>query len=395
METIYLDNNATTRIDPEVLAAMLPFLTEHFGNPSSTHGFGEPVAVALRQARRQICALLGAASEQEIVFTSGGTEADNTAIRSALESQPLRRKIVTSAVEHPAVLMLCEHLRVHHGMVVERIGVDSQGRLDRDAYRRALGPGVALVSMMWANNETGTIFPVEELAAEAHECGALFHTDAVQAVGKLAIDLKSTQIDMLSLSGHKLHGPKGIGALYVRKGVKLSPLIYGGKQERGRRAGTENVPGIVALGKAAELAALRMTREQTELCALRDRLEHGVLTAIPDAMVLGDTGARLVNTSAVAFARTDAEPILAGLGQAGIAVSSGSACASGSMEPSHVLKAMAVPYGSLYGAIRFSLSHNNKAADVERVLAILPAVVAHARKVSSFASLPAHAIAAE
>ena len=385
MQTIYLDNNATTRIDPDVLSAMLPYLTEHYGNPSSQHGLGEVVSLAIRNARRQVCTLLGAASEQEIIFTSGGTEADNTAILSALATQKLRRKIVVSAVEHPAVLALCEHLRTEHGMIVERIGVDAQGRLDRDAYRAALGPGTALVSMMWANNETGTIFPVEELAAEAHACGALFHTDAVQAAGKVAMDLKSTQIDMLSLSGHKLHAPKGIGALYVRKGVRLAPLLRGGKQERGRRAGTENVAGIVAFGAAAEAATARLTQETTTLRRLRDRLEHGIIAAIPDALVIGDVANRLVNTSAIAFDRADAEPILSALAQVGVAVSSGSACSSGSMEPSHVLKAMAVPYSALYGAIRFSLSHHNSQADIERVLAILPAVVAHARKVSAYA----------
>jgi cysteine desulfurase len=395
METIYLDNNATTRIDPEVLSAMLPFLTEHYGNPSSAHGLGETVALAVRQARRQLCTLLGAASDQEIVFTSGGTEADNTAILSALETQKLRRKIVISAVEHPAVLQLCAYLRSQHGMVVERIGVDRQGRLDRDAYRAALGPGTALVSMMWANNETGTIFPIEELAAEARACGALFHTDAVQAVGKLPIDLKSTQIDMLSLSGHKLHGPKGIGALYVRKGVRLAALLHGGKQERGRRAGTENVPGIVALGKAAELASQNLVQDQMRIKRLRDRFEQGVLAAIPDTMVLGDTANRLVNTSLLAFDRADAEPILQTLAQAGIAISSGSACSSGSTEPSHVLKAMAVPYSALYGAIRVSFSHNNTDDHVGQILALLPAAVAHARRVSSYNMVPNQAVAAE
>ncbi len=248
---------------------------------------------------------------------------------------------------------------------------------------------------MWANNETGTIFPVEELAAEAHAVGALFHTDAVQAVGKLPIDLKTTEIDMLSLSGHKLHAPKGIGALYVRKGVRLAPLLHGGKQEHGRRAGTENVPGIVALGQAAMLAATRIQREQIHVGALRDDLERRVQQKIPGAFVLGDVSSRLVNTSCIAFDRADAEPILMGLSQAGIAASSGSACGSGSMEPSHVLKAMAVPYSALHGAVRFSFSRDNTGADVDRVLDVLPAIVARARQVSAFAKVPSFQLAAE
>jgi cysteine desulfurase len=395
MTPIYLDNNATTRLDPDVLAAMLPFLTDQFANPSSSHGFGDSAALAVQQARRQVRTLLGAAFDQEILFTSGGTESDNTAILSALEAQPMRRKIVISSVEHPAVLALCDHLHRTRGVVVSRIPVDRQGRLDRDAYRQALGPGVAVVSIMWANNETGAIFPVAELAEEAHGCGALFHTDAVQVVGKLPVDLHGTKIDMLSLSGHKLHGPKGIGALYVRKGVQLSPLLHGGKQERGRRAGTENVPGIVGLGHAAFLAAGRLAGEQTEVRALRDRLEQGVLRAIPGSFVVGEYAARLANTACIAFDRAEAEPILMALSQAGIAASSGSACASGSMDPSHVLKAMSVPYTALHGAIRFSLSHDNTAEEVERVLALLPAIVARAREVSPFADIQPVAMAAE
>lgn len=387
MVPVYLDNNATTRVDSAVLEAMLPFLTDNFANPSSAHGFGNAASAAVQRARRQVRHLLGAAADQEIVFTSGGTEADNTAILAALDMRPDRRKIVTSAVEHPAVLSLCEHLQRRHGVIVERIPVDRDGRLDRSAYRRALGPGTALASIMWANNETGTIFPVTELAAEAHACGALFHTDAVQAVGKVPVALQDTQIDMLSLSAHKLHAPKGIGALYVRKGLRLSPLLHGGRQERGRRAGTENVPGIVALGQAAALAADRITEEQLRVRALRDRMEEAILRAVPGAFVLGDVEARLPNTSCITFERAEAEPILLALSQAGIAVSSGSACGSGSMEPSHVLKAMAVPYTALHGAIRFSFSRDNTEADVARVLGVLPAIVARARMVSPFAQI--------
>ena len=252
---VYLDNNATTRVDPQVVAAMLPFFSEQFGNASSLHSFGSPVADAVKIARRQVQELVGAAFDHEIVFTSGGTESDNAAILSALETQTGRNEVVTSMVEHPAVLALCEFLEKRRGVKVHRLPVDYRGRLDLEAYRQALSPRTAIVSLMWANNETGTLFPVVELAAMAHEAGALFHTDAVQAAGKIAMNLKDTAIDMASLSAHKLHGPKGIGALYVRKGVRLAPLVRGGRQERGRRAGTENAPAIVGFGKAAELAA--------------------------------------------------------------------------------------------------------------------------------------------
>lgn len=279
MQPVYLDNNATTRTDPAVVAAMLPYFADQFGNASSTHAFGSEVGAALKRARQKLRALLGAAFEHEIVFTSGGTESDNAAILSALETQEGRSEIVTTSVEHPAILSLVEHLERSRGTKVHLIGVDSRGRLDIEAYERALGPRTAIASVMWVNNETGTIFPVENLARMAHEAGALFHTDAVQAVGKIPIDLKATEIDMLSLSGHKLHGPKGIGALYVRKGTKFKPLIRGGHQERGRRGGTENAPGIAGLGKAAELAALHMEEERTRVRALRDRLEQEVALA--------------------------------------------------------------------------------------------------------------------
>ena len=395
MRSVYLDNNATTRVDPQVLDAMLPFLTEQFANPSSAHAAGEAVAEAVRRARRQVRDLLGAVSDQEIVFTSGGTEADNTAILSALQTQPMRRKVIVSAVEHPAVLALCDHLRRVHGTIVSRIPVDRLGRLDRAAYRAALGPGTALVSIMWANNETGTIFPVEELAEEAHACGALFHTDTVQAAGKLPIDLRNSSIDMLSLSGHKLHAPKGIGALFVRKQVALAPLLRGGKQERGRRAGTENVPGIVALGEAAALAAEHLATETARVRTLRDVLERGVTQTVPGTLVLGDLAARLPNTSCIAFEDVDAEPILMGLSRAGIAASSGSACGSGTMEPSHVLRAMAVPYRALHGAIRFSFSRDNSVEDVAHVLDVLPGTVAQARQTSPFADIDPMSIAAE
>lgn len=379
MRPIYLDNNATTRTDPEVVAAMLPYFTERFGNASSAHDFGAEVGEAVRSARRRVQTLLGAAFDHEIVFTSGGTEADNTAILSALETQDGRDEIVTTAVEHPAILSLVGHLEKSRGIKVHYIGVDNLGRLDIEAYRRALGPRTAIVSIMWANNETGTIFPVEEFAQYAHAAGALFHTDAVQAAGRIPIDLKATEIDMLSLSGHKLHGPKGIGALYIRKGVKFRPLIRGGHQERGRRGGTENAPAIVGLGKAAELAAAYLEDKGTRLGTLRDRLERGLVQRIGHCAVLGDIEHRLPNTSSIALDHIESEAVLLHMNRAGIAASSGSACSSGSMEPSHVLRAMGVPARALHGAIRLSLSWENSAEDVDRTLAAVPEIVARLR----------------
>ncbi|MFT4078824.1 cysteine desulfurase NifS [Rhodomicrobium sp.] len=388
MHPVYLDNNATTRLDPAVLAEMLPFFTEHFGNASSIHGFGKEVGAAINRAREQVRALIGAAQSHEIVFTSGGTESDNTALLSALETQSGRNEIVTSAVEHPAILALVQHLQRHRGIVVHMIGVDGKGRLDIDAYRAALGRKTAIASIMWANNETGAIFPVAELARLAHEAGALFHTDAVQAAGRIPIDVKAADVDMLSLSSHKFHGPKGIGALYVKKGVAFHQLIRGGKQERGRRAGTENAPGIVGLGKAADLALKRLlTGEGDRVRQLRDSFERAALGRIDATFIAGDTENRLPNTSNIVFDRAEGEVILLELDKAGIAASSGSACAAGSTEPSHVLRAMKVPYAAALGAVRFSFSHTSGAEDVARVLAILPAIVEKAREASGFAAM--------
>ncbi|BAL77822.1 cysteine desulfurase NifS [Bradyrhizobium cosmicum] len=393
MRPVYLDNNATTRTDPAVVAAMLPFFSEQFGNASSSHAFGSEVAPAVKQARKSLQTLIGAAYDHEIIFTSGGTESDNTAILSALAVQEGRDEVVTTAVEHPAVLSLVEELG-RRGIRSRLIPVDMRGRLDIEAFRRALSPRTAIASVMWANNETGTIFPVEFLAKMARSAGALFHTDAVQAVGRLPIDLKNTEIDMLSLSGHKLHGPKGIGALYVRKGIKFKPLIVGGPQERRRRAGTENVPGVVGLGRAAQLAAAQLEPERTQVAALRDRLEQGVLR-LGQCMVLGDVRSRLPNTSNIAFERLEGEAIIHHLNRAGIAASLGSACASGSMEPSHVLRAMNVPPTALRGAIRFSLSRETTADEIDCVLAALPDIIEKLRALSpsqeraSDTSLPA------
>lgn len=378
---VYLDNNATTRTDPSVVQAMLPFFTEQFGNASSAHGFGRQVAGAMRQARSSVQALLGAAYDDEIVFTSGGTESNNAAILSALSTQEGRNEIVTSSVEHQAILALLEQSSKRSGVKVHLIAVDSRGRLDLEAFRSALGPRTAIASVMWANNETGTIFPVERLAGWTRACGALFHTDAVQAVGRVPIDLKVSDIDMLSLSGHKLHGPKGVGALYLRKSTKFRPLIWGGAQERRRRGGTENVPGIVGLGKAAELAADRLDRERVRLAALRDRLEQSILQN-GHCKVLGDHCNRLPNTTSIAFEGLEGEAIVHHLNRAGIAASVGSACSSGAMEPSHVLRAMQVPANSLHGAIRFSLSHETTSEEIDQVVRALSDILARLRGMS-------------
>ena len=372
------------RCDPAVVEAMLPYFSEQFGNASSMHAFGAQVGDALSKARKQLQALLGAEFDHEIIYTSGGTEADNMAILSALETQRDRDEIVTSAVEHPAVLSLVAHLEKTGRARVHIIGVDAKGRLDMEAYRKALGPKTAIVSIMWANNETGTIFPVEQLAHLAHQAGALFHTDAVQAAGKIPINMAESEIDMLSLSGHKLHGPKGIGALYARKGTRLRPLIRGGHQERGRRAGTENAPAIIGLGKAAELALEHMADEQTRVAGLRDRLEKGLLQRIGNAFVTGDTENRLPNTANVAFEYIEGEAILLFMNREGIAASSGSACTSGSLEPSHVLRAMNVPYTAAHGAIRFSFSRENGETDVDRVLEAMPQIIERLREMSPF-----------
>jgi cysteine desulfurase len=382
MRRVYLDNNATTRTDPDVVAKMLPFFSQEFGNASSSHGFGVEVSGAVREARRSVQKLLGAAHDHEIVFTSGGTESDNAAIMAGLVAQEGRDEIVTTAVEHPAILSLVEHLQKARGVAVHLIGVDARGRIDLDAYRAALGSKTAIVSAMWANNETGTLFPVDELSRLAHEAGALFHTDAVQAVGKIPMDLKATQIDFLSLSAHKLHGPKGIGALYVRKGTKFNALIRGGHQERTRRGGTENTPGIVGLGAAAELAGLRLQEDAAHIAALRDRLERGVTQRISGCRISGDVDNRLVNTSNIAFCDVEGEAVLTHLDRAGIAASTGSACTAGSTEPSHVLRAMRVPEEALHGAIRFSFSRENTVEEVDDVLETLPGIVAKLRDIA-------------
>ncbi|MGA2451152.1 MAG: cysteine desulfurase NifS [Polyangiaceae bacterium] len=383
MRPAYLDNNATTRVDPEVVAAMLPYFTEHFGNASSVHASAGRVGAAMASARRSVQQLLGAADPSEVVFTSGGTEADNLAIAAAIGALSGRDEIVTTRVEHAAVLACCRHWEQEKGIRVRLVPVDGRGRLDVEAYRRALGPRTALASVMLANNETGTLFPVDELASLAHDAGALFHTDAVQAVGKVPIDVQAAQIDMLSLSGHKLHAPKGVGALYVRRGVRLRPVLRGGRQERGRRPGTENVPGVVGLGCAAELARARMREGTARMRALRDRLEQGVIAQVERCVVLGDRDHRIANTATIAFEGVDGDQLVRRLADADIAVSSGAACSSGMVEPSHVLRAMNVPLIAARGAIRFSLSRDSDDSDVARVLAAVPALVRFLREGSA------------
>lgn len=383
MKDIYMDNNATTMVDPEVVAEMLPFFSEQFGNPSSLHSFGNKVGFALKKARKQVQRLIGAEFDSEIIFTSCGSESDSTAILSALEAQPDRREIITTVVEHPAVLNLCDYLETQ-GYTVHRLKVDNKGRLNMDDYKTVLSDKVAVVSVMWANNESGTIFPVEEMAELANEAGVMFHTDAVQAVGKLPIDLENSSIHMLSLSGHKLHAPKGVGVLYLRRGTRFRPLLRGGHQERGRRAGTENVTSIVGLGKAAEIAMKNMEFENTHVKAMRDRLQEGILSAIPNCFPTGDVENRLPNTASIAFEFIEGEAILLLMNKVSIAASSGSACTSGSLEPSHVMKAMGIPYTAAHGTIRFSLSRYNTMDEVEYVIAELPAIVAKLRKLSPY-----------
>ncbi len=382
-DCIYLDNNATTQIDEEVLGAMMPYLTLYYGNPSSMHTFGGQVGKAIKTAREQVASLLGAESS-EIVFTSCGTEGDNAAIRAALTAQPNKRHIITTEVEHPAVLNLCRHLE-KQGYTVTYLGVDSQGRLDLDEVQASLTGGTALVTIMYANNETGVIFPIEQVGAMAKEYGALFHVDAVQAVGKIPLDMSHSTIDMLTLSGHKVHGPKGIGALYVRKGTRFRPFMVGGHQERGRRGGTENVPGIVALGKACELAQYHLANISRER-QLRDYLETSILTLIPDTVVNGSPTERLPNTTNIGFKYIEGEAILLSMNQFGICASSGSACTSGSLEPSHVLRAMGLPYSVLHGSIRFSLSRYTTQDEIERVIEVLPDTIARLRAMSPFSS---------
>lgn len=382
MSVIYVDNNATTQVAPEVIEEMLPYFNEFYGNPSSMHSFGGKVGRKLIQARADVAALIGAAPE-EIIFTGCGTESDSTAIRAAIESYPDKKHIITSRVEHPAVKNLFEYLS-KNGYRVTFVPVDRQGRLDLDYLYKNLSDDTAIVSIMWANNESGVIFPVEEISRTVREHGVVFHTDAVQAIGKIPIDLKNMDIDMLSLSGHKFHGPKGIGALYVRKGTKFFPFLIGGHQESGRRGGTENVASIIGLGKASQLAAAHLKKDITRVKELRDKLENELLKRVPSALINGDSKNRLPNTSSIAFEYVEGESILLMMDEFGICASSGSACTSGSLEPSHVLRAMGVPFTAAHGSIRFSLSIYNTTAEIDFIFEKLPPIIERLREMSPF-----------
>lgn len=382
MDITYLDNNATTMIAPEVLEAMKPYLWELYGNPSSMHTFGGQVHRKLEEARARVAELIGAEPE-EIVFTSCGTESDNLALHSAVESYPGRRHVITTRVEHPAVLNYSKHL-ARKGFRVTFLPVDRSGNLDMEAFSEALDDDTAIASIMAANNETGVLFPVEEIGNKLRQRGILLHTDAVQVAGKLPLNVKKLPVDMLSLSGHKVHAAKGVGALYVRKGTRFNPLVIGGHQEQGRRGGTENVASIVGFGKACELAKNSLAGEEGYLRGLRDRLESELLERCPDARINGNPEARLPNTASIGFEYVEGEAILLRLDEFGICASSGSACTSGSLEPSHVLRAMGIPHTQIHGSIRFSLSRYNTDADVDRVIEVMPGIIKELRELSPF-----------
>ncbi len=382
MNVIYVDNNATTQVSPEVLEEMLPYFNEFYGNPSSMHTFGGKVEHKITEARKRLAALLGAAPE-EIIFTSCGTESDSTAIRAAILSNSNKKHILTSRVEHPAVKNHYEYLS-KNGYRVTFVPVDRKGRLDLDYLYKNLSDDTALVSIMWANNESGVIFPIEEISRVVREKGIVFHTDAVQAVGKFPIDLKTIDVDMLSLSGHKLHGPKGVGALYVRRGTKYTPFIIGGHQEKGRRGGTENVASIIGLGKAAELAAAHLSDNNNQIKQLRDKLENEILKRVPNTIINGDRNNRLPNTTSIAFEYVEGESILLMMDEFGICASSGSACTSGSLEPSHVLRAMGVPFTAAHGSVRFSLSKYNTEEEIDFIIEKLPPIIERLRELSPF-----------
>lgn len=383
---IYFDNNATTRVLPEVAQAMLPFLTEHYGNPSSIHRFGSAVGQKIADARAQVAALIGAADSVEVIFTSCGTEGDNAAIRGMLEARPDKRHIITTQVEHPAVLGLCQHLE-KKGYRVTWLGVDANGALDLAELRAVLTDDTALVSVMWANNETGVIFPIAEIGALVRSKGIPFHVDAVQAAGKLPLNVKDLPVDLLTISGHKFYAPKGIGALYVRRGITFPPFMIGGHQERNRRGGTENVAAIIGMGKAAEIALGRMAEDSIRVKRLRDLLETLLLESCPGSRVNGQEQNRLPNTSNISFRYLEGESILVLLDQQGICASTGSACTAGSSEPSHVLRAMKVPADWLQGAVRFSLSRFNTEEEIRYVNEKMPAIVQRLEGLSALGRL--------
>ena len=382
MKVVYLDNNATTRVADEALEAMLPYFSSLYGNPSSMHTFGGQIHRKIEAAREEVASLINAEPE-EIIFTSCGTESDNTAIMNGLEAMPGKRHIITTRVEHPAVLNFCRRM-AERGYKTTILPVDKLGRLNPADVEAAMNDDTALVTIMYANNETGVIFPIDEIAEVVNSGGALFHTDAVQAVCKVPIDVKKTPIDMLSISGHKIHAPKGIGVLYIRKGTRFSPYIIGGHQERGRRAGTENVASIIGLGRACGVAGTLLKKENTKVKTLRDRLEEGLLRSCPDVRINGDTENRLPNTSNMSFEYVEGEAILLRLNEYNICASSGSACTSGSLEPSHVLRSMGVPFTAVHGSIRFSMSRYNTDSEIDKVIEIMPSIIKELRQLSPF-----------
>jgi cysteine desulfurase len=380
----YFDNNATTRVAPEVIDAMLPFLKEYWGNPSSAYHFGHQVAKHIEDARAKVAALINA-DPREVIFTSCGTESNNSALHSALVSHPDKRHVLTTAVEHSANIKYCTFLQ-KQGYAVTFLPVEADGSLDLHLLEKSIRPDTAIVSVMWANNETGVIFPIEEIAAICRSKGVPFHTDAVQTPGKLKLDVQDVGVDFLSLSAHKLHAPKGIGLLYVKKRTKYHPYVIGGGQERGRRGGTENVANMVAFGRAAEMAVATLQEENTRVRALRDKLETGLLSNIPGTIRNGSKESRLPNTSNIAFEGVEAEGILLLLDQAGICASSGSACTTGSLDPSHVLVAMGCSAARARGSIRFSLGIYNREEEIDHALKQLPEIIKRLRGNSSAAA---------
>ncbi len=382
MKTVYVDNNATTKVAPEVLEEMIPYFSELYGNPSSIHSFGGNVGREITKARLKIAELINA-DPGEIIFTSCGTESDNTAIISAVKTFPDKKHILTTRVEHPAIKNMFKQLS-ENGYRVTFVPVDGQGKLDMDFLYDHITDDTALVSIMWANNETGVVFPIEEIADVLEEKKLIFHSDAVQALGKVPIDVKKTKIDMLSFSGHKIHAPKGVGALYVRKGTRYSPFLIGGHQEKGRRSGTENTTSIIGFGKACELASQNFLEETKHLAMLRDKLEKGLLEKVPKTIVNGDRENRLPGTTNISFEYIEGEAILLMFNELNIAASSGSACTSGSLEPSHVLRAMGVPYTAAHGSIRFSLSRYNTEEEIDYLLEKIPPVIEKLRVMSPF-----------
>jgi len=382
--TVYLDNNATTRVAPEVRDAMLPFLGELYGNPSSMHAFGGQVARFVTEAREEVARFINCEPD-EILFTSCATESDNAAIRGTAEWHGKDLRVITTAVEHPAVLQPCRRLKAL-GHDVTFLGVNHEGQIDLAELEEQLRTSKlpTLVSIMWANNETGVVFPMDEIAALCRRYGATLHTDAVQVAGKIPVDVKKVPVDLLAMSGHKFHAPKGIGLLYVRRGTKLKPFMLGGHQEAGRRAGTENVPYIIGLAKACELARRGMADEAAKLTRLRDRLEAGILASCPNTRLNGDRAHRLPNTLNVSFEYVEGEAIAYHLSDLGICISTGSACASGSLDPSHVIRAMGVPFTAVHGSVRFSLSRYTTDEDIDYTLANLPGVIKRLRELSPF-----------